>query len=80
MWKLEQETTHIATYAYEQRLQQGTFPNDLSKYTFRHPEIIKFISYSAEPTQNHFRIDYFVSTPSTSHSYDSQTGWSYYPD
>lgn len=76
--KLTQETTHIVTYAYEQRWQQGAFPNNLSGYTFQNPEISKFISYSAE--SNHFRIDYFVGVPTTSHSYDSLTGWSYYPD
>ncbi len=78
MMNLERETTYIVTYAYEKKLQNGAFPKDLSGYTFQNPEISKFISYSAKPDR--FRVEYFVGTPTTSHSYDSQIGWSYYPD
>ena len=77
---IEQEVTHISTYANKQMFRQGAFPNDLSGYKFKHPEASRYISYTVKPTQNHFTIYYFVGVSSTSHWYDSQTGWGYYPD
>ena len=77
---LKEEAANITAYAYEQRVQSGNFPKDLSGYTFSFPKLQKHFTYIKE-SNGQFKILYFVGTESTSHFYYSEhQRWSYYPD
>jgi len=80
--RVQAEAARIVAYAYEQRLQAGQFPADLSDYDFRDAVVRPFIqSYAHNETDcGGFCLFYRVGTESTSHSYSPRNGWGYYPD
>jgi hypothetical protein len=79
--RVQAETTRIVSFVYEQNAQNGTFPTDLSKYTFHDMETKAYIqSYELDAENKHFMVFYRVGTESTSHWYSSKDGWGYYPD
>lgn len=81
MLRVQAEVTRIVAYAYETRAETDTFPNDLSAYTYRDPATAPFVQgYTLSENGHHFMIHYRIGTESTSHWYDSSTGWGYYPD
>ncbi len=77
---LKEEAANIVAYVYEQKINSGNFPNDLSQYNFSFPKLQKHFTYSKE-TNGQFKIFYFVGTKNTSHFYYSEhKKWAYYPD
>lgn len=80
--RVQAEAAHIVTYAYQQRLQTGEFPADLTGYAFQDAAMRPFIqSYERNETDcGGFCLFYRVGTESTSHSYSPRNGWGYYPD
>jgi len=79
--RVQAEASRIVTYAYEERIATGDYPPTLANYAFHDPDVEPFIqSYRVEADGSGFSLYYRVGTETTSHSYRSQTGWSYYPD
>jgi len=79
--KVQAEVTHIVSYAYEQRIQSGVFPSDLSGYAFHDTALEVYIQrYQLDQAQEQFTVFYRVGTENTSHWYSSTDGWGYYPD
>lgn len=80
--RVQAEAAHIVAYAYEQRLQAGQFPADLTGYTFGDAAMRPFIQgYQRDAAAcGGFCLFYRVGTESTSHSYSPRNGWGYYPD
>lgn len=93
---LKEEGANIVAYLYEQKIETGNFPSDLSGYTFSFPKLQKHFTYYKEfgwfehPKKSNqaFHLLYFVGTKNTSHFYysrDQKWGeyiarWAYYPD
>ena len=79
--RAQAEAARIVAFAYEQKIQQGTFPADLSGYTFGDAALKPYFhEYQLDKTRGQFAVSYWIGTESTSHSYSSETGWGYYPD
>lgn len=77
--QLQKEAQDIVHYAYETKAQTGSYPKDLSGYEFKNPHLEKHVQ-RYESRVNSFKLVYFVGTRGTSHWYDSEDGWHYYPD
>ena len=80
MHQVGAEASNIVTWAYSERLKTGSFPKDLSDYSFLRPECRKYIQSYDLLNKDRFSVVYYVGTTSTSHWYDSNDGWHYYPD
>ena len=79
--RVQSEAARIVGYAYEQRLETGVFPADLSEYEFHDPAMRPYIqSYRRDGSAGEFTLVFRVGTESTSHRYTPEYGWSYYPD
>ncbi len=79
--RVQAEATHIVAFVFEQKVQSGAFPSDLSSYAFHDAEMKAYIkSYQLDEVREQFTVFYRVGTESTSHWYSSQNGWGYYPD
>ena len=62
-------------------MQTGAYPPDLSGYTFANPALQPYFhEYQPDAHGTGFVLSYYVGTPSTSHTFSSEDGWSYYPD
>ena len=77
--QLQDEAHAIVEYVYKTKVQTGSYPKDLSEYTFKNPHLEKYIQ-RYESRDNSFRLVYFVGDRGTSHSYSPDGGWFYYPD
>lgn len=77
--QLQKETKAIVEYVYEIKARTGSYPQDLSGYTFKNPHLEKHIQ-RYDIRGNEFTLSYYVGTTGTSHWYDSGSGWDYYPD
>lgn len=81
LYKIQSEATLIVTHIYETKIATGNYPTDLSTYKFNDPNTAPYIQrYQYYPKQDAFILTFYVSTPNTSHWFDSRTGWGYYPD
>jgi len=81
--RVQAEAASIVAYVYEERLQSGEYPSDLSEYVFRDPAMERYVqAYRVDDSQDWdgFFLSYRVGTESTSHSYSPRHGWGYYPD
>jgi hypothetical protein len=79
--RVQAEATQIVAFVFEQKVQSGAFPSDLSNYTFHDADMKAYIqSYQLDEVRAQFTVFYRVGTESTSHWYSSKTGWGYYPD
>jgi hypothetical protein len=79
--RLQDEAGRIVAYAYEEKIATGEYPPTLEAYTFHDPDVMPFIQrYDVEADGTGFTLAYRVGTENTSHTYISQTGWSYYAD
>jgi len=77
---LKEEAANITAYVYEQKIQTGNYPQNISNYDFAYPNTRKNFNYNLD-TDNQFSLYYYVGTKSTSHFYSSKTRkWGYYPD
>lgn len=77
---LKEEAANMTAHIYEYRLHNQDFPQDLSGYTYQDQRLQKFFSYDKEGAGT-FSLQYYVSTPDTSHYYRSELkSWNYYPD
>jgi hypothetical protein len=76
---LQHEAARIVSWAYEERLAQGRFPESLDHYTFSDPRLARFF-HTFQREGNDFILSYYVGTTSTSHWYRPSQGWCYYPD
>lgn len=74
-WRVHREAQRIVDYATAQKSATGTYPADLTGYTFRDGGVREFITYDGST-----RVVYSVGTPGTSHWYEEGQGWLYYPD
>ena len=77
--QLQDEAHAIVEYVYKTKAQTGSYPKDLSEYTFKNPHLKKHIQ-RYDIRGNEFTLSYYVGTTGTSHWYDSEGGWDYYPD
>jgi hypothetical protein len=79
--RVQDEAGRIVAYAYEEKIATGDYPPTLEAYTFHDPDAAPFIQrYAVEADGSGFALAYRVGTDNTSHTYTSQTGWSYYAD
>jgi len=79
--RLQAEATQTVAYLYEYKAQTGTYPPDLSRYTFADPALQPYFhEYQAGGQGSNFLLSYYVGSPSTSHTFSPENGWSYYPD
>ena len=74
------EAERLVDQAYEARFDRGEFPASLDFYRPRAQSAMRFIRYKPGDTGDAFEVSYWVGTRSTSHWYDSDSGWHYYPD
>jgi hypothetical protein len=89
---IDSEAKRIVAWAYAEHIKTGTYPNDLSGYSFIRPEYRNYIIYTAGDSTDggvktearSFEVTYMVEPPeSTNHRYDSrytQYGWQYQDD
>lgn len=76
---LRQETLSIVAHVNQVKKQTGEYPPNLSAYQFLHPRLQHHITYEYyEPTN--YSVYFYIGTPDTSHWYNSNSGWGYYPD
>lgn len=78
--QLKSEARSIMYYAAQFNEREGEYPTDLSGYDFSSPSLQKHFTYVSDGKNRGYRIFYYVGTPQTSHWYDSENGWAYYPD
>ena len=74
------EAANIVCWVYTERLKTGMFPDNLNDYNFTYPKYKQYIYDYKLFDKNHFRLTYYVGVSTTLHGYDSEGGWSYYPD
>ena len=77
--QLQDEAHAIVEYIYKTKADTGSYPENLSEYKFMNPQLEKHIQ-KYEFKGNSFKLMYFVGDGGTSHWYDSEDGWHYYPD
>lgn len=80
--EVHEESDAIIAYANYHRSRTGSFPSDLSGYTYLRPEVTKHIHYS---TITHsggcdFWLDCWITGPLTTYAYGSGSGWCYDAD
>ncbi|HQY92455.1 hypothetical protein [Caldilinea sp.] len=80
LWHLQNEAAAIVTYAYEEKLASGEYPVSLIDYNFHNEALAPYFRYRTDSPECAFYVDYYVGSPTTSHSYCASQGWSYYPD
>jgi len=89
--KLEYEAKRIIAYSYEYKLQTGTFPADLSGYSWRYSSLSNHFGYQGHGTDDKFTypfkddpqydasdkfsIRYYVGNKDTAYWYSSKKGW-----
>jgi hypothetical protein len=79
--RVQAEAARIVTFVYEHKVNSGEYPPDLADYTFNDPEMKKYVqTYNLDESRGGFVLCYRVGTESTSHWYDPDNGWGYYPD
>jgi len=74
--KLKEECSNIILFAYQNKINNGSFPKNLKEYQFKYPELKEHIEYTAKFTnhsedkeyiKDHFGLEYHVGTKNTSH-------------
>lgn len=79
--RVQAEAARIVAYVYEQRLETGDYPSDLSGYAYKDTEMAQFVQeYRRDEVNGGFRLAYRVGTEWTSHTYTPNDSWGYYPD
>lgn len=79
--RVQAEAARIVAFAYSEKAETGSFPSDLTGYSYRDEEMKEFVQrYSLSPRGEGFRLVFRVGTTSTSHWFSSRDGWGYYPD
>ena len=79
--EVQTEVAAIVSHAYEQKIDTGEFPEDLTKYRYQNPDMEMYIqNYRLNEERGGFTVIYRVGTESTSHWFSSNDGWGYYPD
>ncbi|MFO1452546.1 MAG: hypothetical protein U1F61_30550 [Opitutaceae bacterium] len=79
--RIQEEVTRIASYAHLVREKTGSYPSDLTRYSFHDLSVRPYLqAYRLRPKEGDFMVTFFVSTPNTSHWYSPVGGWGYYPD
>jgi len=76
---LRSEAERIVSHVTNEWRATGRKPKDLAGYQFRHPELVPHIIYFPGRTGS-FQVEYWVASPTTSHSYSPEQGWQYHPD
>ena len=78
---VQAEATRIVGFAYRAKADTGSFPSDLTGYSFANPDVARFFQeYRRFLKTDGFQLVYRIGTESTSHWYSTKTGWGYYPD
>jgi hypothetical protein len=80
LWQLQNEAAAIVTYVYEDKVENGEYPATLTDYPFRNEALAPHFRYRTDLPDCAFYVDYYVGSPTTSHSYCASQGWGYYPD
>lgn len=80
LWQLQNEAAAIVAFVYQEKLATDVYPASLADYSFQNASLSPHFHYQTGSPQCAFSVEYFVGTPTTSHSYCSSEGWSYYPD
>jgi hypothetical protein len=79
--RLNAEITRLVDSRLRLRTEGQPVPSTLDDYKFSDPQLRRFIgSYGVDENGRDFYISFFVVDPGISHSYNSKTGWFYYPD
>ena len=78
-YRLDDEARAIIAYVSAHNSKHGSYPADLSGYTFRHPDLRGEINYNTTSRPG-FYLGYSIGSWMTSHDYSPQGGWFYYPD
>jgi hypothetical protein len=74
--KLKEECSNIILFAYQNKINNGSFPENLNEYKFKYPELKEHIYYTPEfinhsddqeYIKDHFGLIYHVGTRNTSH-------------
>ncbi|MFT6923248.1 MAG: hypothetical protein ACJA1C_002258 [Crocinitomicaceae bacterium] len=81
MNKLREETANVTNYAYQQKVDMGSYPSSLNEYEFTYPNLKRRISYELRDPES-FVVEFYVQSSSTSHTYYNKSNlkWFYYPD
>ena len=81
--RVQVEAASIVGYVYDEKLQSGEYPADLSEFVFEDPAMERYVqAYRVDDSTDWdgFLLSYCVGTESTSHTYSPRHGWGYYPD
>ncbi|RFN59489.1 hypothetical protein DZ858_05360 [Marixanthomonas ophiurae] len=74
--KLKEESSNIILFAYQNKINNGSFPKNINEYKFKYPELKEHINYTQkiinhsedkEYIKDHFGLIYHVGTRNTSH-------------
>lgn len=86
---VDREAKRIVAWVYAEQARTGSYPDDLSGYSFLEPDYEEDISYTkfdySMGTGPHsgsisFCVTYSVGSENTGHNYDSEHGWFYQDD
>ena len=77
-WAVHTEAERVVAWAEAERRATGRLPADLQGYEFRREWVASHIDYGDE--QGELKLYYHVATESTSHWYNGDGTWGYYPD
>lgn len=78
--RLNTEMTRLVDSRLRLLTEGKLIPPTLEDYEFSDLSLKKFTSYRVAENGREFQVYYFVVNSGISHSYDSKTGWFYYPD
>lgn len=76
---LKKESAQIIKYIYGYQKNNGEFPQNISHYEFKNPNLIGYFTYNT--SLSGFGLQYYIGTKGTTHFYYHNDGkWEYYPD
>ncbi len=79
--RLNTEMTRLVDSRMRLRAEGKPVPANLDDYQFSDPRLRRFVyRYIVEDDGRDFSLHYFVVQPGITHSFNSKTGWFYYPD
>jgi predicted membrane protein len=74
---IQEEAKNVVNYVYSYRLEHHQFPEDLSEYPEKYPDLKKFVVFRPEPDD--FVVSFYVRHRKASHYYRHSGGvhWKY---
>jgi len=79
-FRLHQEASQIVAYAHQIKQETGTYPKNLTAYTFQDSGWQTHFNYSTTAACEDFCLRYYIGSPNTGYHYQPTHGWFYEDD